>query len=350
MKRRICFLLALCLLLCGCTIEFVPPIYPTAAGTQDSGLIVHFLDVGQADCALLSCDGEFMLIDGGNVDDGRMVVSYLLRQGVSQLKTVICSHAHEDHVGGLSAVLAVFPTQAILSPTTTYASNAFDDFLRYADQQQITIDIPAPGDTCSLGGAVVTVLGPVKSYPETNDTSIVVRVNYGETSFLFTGDMEITAESDMLDHWGTSWQSADVLKVGHHGSDTSTGYRFLYEVSPAYAVISVGEGNSYGHPHEDPLSRLLDAGCTLFRTDQMGTVIAASDGSEITFTWENQAASPNNALPGEEVVQTYIGNAFSRKFHDEDCTSLPGKKNRVYFDSFREAIDAGYTPCGSCLG
>ncbi|MGM9550542.1 MAG: ComEC/Rec2 family competence protein [Faecousia sp.] len=344
MKRKLlALLLILPLLLCGCQISFEPAV------VSGDGLTVYFIDVGQADCALLECGGEYMLIDGGNRDDGQLVVSYLEQQGVETLSCVVCTHAHEDHVGGLPSVLAVYPTQAVYAPTRTYASKVFDDFVYYTDQQRLEITIPSPGDAWSLGEANVTVLGPVKSYAETNDTSIVLKVEYGETAFLFTGDMETTAENDMLDYWGgrMAW-NADVLKVGHHGSNTSTGYRFLNEVDPDYAVISVGTGNTYGHPHEEPLSRLNQAGVTILRTDNLGTVIARTDGKAVTLTWDNQSANPENAQPAEET--RFIGNVSSHKFHSPGCANLPAEKNQIIFDSYQEAIDAGYTPCGSCLG
>ncbi len=307
-------------------------------------LRVHFLDVGQADCILVESRGEYLLIDGGNVGDGQLVVSYLLEQGVQDLEAVVCTHAHEDHVGGLSSVLAVFPTEQVLAPTATYSSGCFDDFARYTNQQGLNIQIPAPGDTLQLGSAEITVLGPVKSYPETNNTSLVLRLTFGWNAFLFTGDMETDAEEDLLARWDDV--SADVLKVGHHGSETSTGYRFLYEVDPDYAVISVGAGNKYGHPDAAPLSRLRDANLTLFRTDRLGTVVATSDGSEISFTWEKQSAAPEYTEAQEQV---YTGNKKSRKFHIGGCPSLPKEENRVLFSSWQEAIDAGYTPCTSCL-
>jgi len=354
MKKLILLLLLLSLTLTGCVVYIGDSTLslPTAPSVPEGEYLrVHFIDVGQADCALVESGGQYMLIDGGNVEDGQLVVSYLMDQGVQELAYVVCSHAHEDHVGGLPSVLAVFPTENVLSPTTTYSSGCFDDFMHDADQQDLTVQIPKPGDSFLLGGAVVTVYGPVKSYAETNDTSIVMKVVFGETSFLFTGDMETAAENDMLDYWeGKDSLHADVLKVGHHGSDTSTGYRFLYEVSPTYGVISVGTGNTYGHPHDEPMSRLNDAGVTLFRTDMLGTVIALSDGREISFTWENQSADPDNAEPANPTGQTYIGNKNSKKFHTESCGSLPKAENQVIFDSYEAAIEAGYTPCGSCLG
>ena len=355
-KKLISLFLILSLMLCGCMELSVSLPAPTQSqpaldpdSTGSNVLTVHYIDVGQADCILLETDGEFMLIDGGNKEDGQLVVSYLQQQGVEELSAVICTHAHEDHVGGLPSVLAVYPTAAVYAPTKTYSSKIFDDFLYYVDQQRLEVTIPAPGDEFLLGQAKITVLGPVKSYAETNDTSIVTKVEFLETSFLFTGDMETPAENDMLDYWGNriNW-NVDVLKVGHHGSDTSSGYRFVYETDPEYAIVSVGEGNTYGHPNESVLSRYSDAGIPLFRTDELGTVLAVSDGYNITVTWDNQNAAPSEVEPGEAVV--YIGNKNSKKLHIGTCASLPKEENQVTFDSYEEAIEAGYTPCGSCMG
>ena len=348
MKKIIAIFLTLALMLSGCGVSLPEPVETTEGTLGD--LIVHFIDVGQADCALVEYQGEYLLIDGGNREDGQLVVSYLEQQGVETLSAVICTHAHEDHVGGLPSVLAVYPTATVYAPTNTYSSNIFDKFLYYTDQQGLEGTIPSPGDALTLGDVTGTFLGPVQSYADTNNTSLVLRLELGDTSFLFTGDMETDAESDMLDYWGddNALFQADVLKVGHHGSNTSTGYRFLNAVSPQYGVISVGAGNSYGHPHKEPLERLGQAEVTLLRTDELGHVLAHSDGQTITFTWQNQSAQPSNAEPGEEIQ--YIGNRNSHKFHGPDCKNLPKEENRVYFDSYQEAVSAGYSPCGSCLG
>jgi len=312
-----------------------------------NGLTVHFIDVGQADCALVECDGKYMIIDGGNVEDGQLVVSYLKQMGVETLEAVVCSHAHEDHVGGLPAVLSVFDAETVYSPVTEYSTKVYRDFVEKAG----IITVPAPGHQFTLGSATCTVLGPVQEYDDPNDTSIVLKVTYGDSDFLFTGDMEVTAENDMIDHWGEGFDwEVEVLKVGHHGSDTSSGYRFVYETNPTYGVISVGEDNDYGHPHEEPLSRLKDAGLVIFRTDHLGHVIAQTDGRDITFTWENQNAEPEDAEPADPAMKILYGNKKSKVFHAYDCKSLPGESNRVEFQDYDAAIAEGFKPCGSCIG
>ena len=161
---------------------------------QDAAFQMHFIDVGQALSVLVECDGQFMLYDGGNVDDGSLVVSYLQSQGVEQLEYVFCSHAHEDHVGGLAAALAYFPAYHVYSPVTEASTKCFKDFVKYTQQQNLQVEVPAVGTQWALGSATVTMLGPVAQYDDTNDTSIVLRIDYGATSFLLTGDMEADAE------------------------------------------------------------------------------------------------------------------------------------------------------------
>ena len=312
---------------------------------------MHFIDVGQALSVLVECDGQFMLYDGGNVDDGSLVVSYLQKQGVEQLQYVFCSHAHEDHVGGLAAVMAKFPAGHAYSPVTESSTKCFNDFVKYTQQQGLQLEVPSVGTVWPLGSATVTLLGPVTQYSETNNTSLVLRIDYGDTSFLLTGDMEKTAETDLVNSGANL--KADVLQVGHHGSSTSTGYLFLNAVLPEMGVISCGAGNKYGHPHEETLSILRDAKVDVYRTDLQGTITIGSDGQNFTVGTErfvpDSQLNPTDPSSSSTAQQAYIGNVNSKKFHLPTCPNLPAEKNQVLFSSYDEAIAAGYTPCASCI-
>ena len=312
---------------------------------------MHFIDVGQALSVLVECDGQFMLYDGGNVDDGSLVVSYLQKQGVEQLEYVFCSHAHEDHVGGLAAALAYFPAYHVYSPVTEADTQCFRNFVKYTRQQGLAVEVPAAGTVWQLGSATVTLLGPVAQYDQTNNTSLVLRIDYGSTSFLLTGDMESDAERDLVNSGADL--KADVLQVGHHGSSTSTSYLFLNAVLPEMGVISCGVNNKYGHPHEETLSILRDAGVDVYRTDLQGTITIGSDGQNFTVGTEHFAAdsqlNPTDPAASSAAQQTYIGNVNSKKFHLPSCANLPAEKNQVLFSSYDEAIAAGYTPCASCI-
>lgn len=317
------------------------------APPEGSSLQVHFIDVGQADSALVICDGHYMLIDGGNAEDSDLVYSYLERHGAKHLDCMVATHAHEDHIGGLSGALNYAAVDTAFCPVTEYSSKVFENMVKYLGEQGKSLTVPEPGDSFSLGSAQVEILGPVKEYDDANNTSIVLRIDYGETSFLFTGDMETGAEGDLLDSGADV--HATVLKAGHHGSDTSTGYRFLREVSPEYTVISVGEGNKYGHPSDEVLSRFRDAGVEVYRTDMQGHVIAESDGKTVTFRTEKEADTATNPT-GNSAAQTYIGNAGSKKFHLPDCASAKDiqEDKRVEFYSRAQAVLEGYEPCGRC--
>ena len=318
---------------------------------ENAPLQVHFIDVGQALSVLVECDGQFMLYDGGNVDDGSLVVSYLQQQGVEELQYVFCSHAHEDHVGGLAAALAYFPAHHVYAPVTEADTKCFRDFVKYTQQQGLSVEVPAAGTVWQLGSAAITQLGPVAQYSDTNDTSLVLRLDYGSTSFLLTGDMEADAERDLV-NTGANLK-ADVLQVGHHGSSTSTSYIFLNSVLPEMGVISCGVNNKYGHPHEETLSILRDAGVDVYRTDLLGTITIGSDGQNYTVGTEHTATdaqlNPTDPAASGTAQQGYIGNVNSKKFHLPSCPNLPAEKNQILFSSYDEAVAAGYTPCGTCI-
>lgn len=249
---------------------------------ENSTFEIHYIDVGQADAALVLCDGKAMLIDGGNAEDSSLIYSYLEHQDVSHLEYIVATHGHEDHVGGLSGALNYATVGTAYCSVNNYDSEAFRDFVKYLDKQGKEITIPEVGEHFDLGSASIQIVAVNGDAADHNDASIILRIVYGDTSFLFTGDAEREAEQAALNS-GYELEST-VLKVGHHGSKNATEYVFLREVAPQYAVISVGEDNTYGHPTEDALSRLRDADVETYRTDLQGTIICVSDGTEVSIT------------------------------------------------------------------
>lgn len=264
------------------------------AVTDPNYLTVHYIDVGQADAILVACGGEYMLIDAGEDDGDDRVIHYLTDLGIDEIDLVVATHAHSDHIGEMGDVLNAIPAVEVWYPEYRHGTKTEQRFLTAVDGCGANLYEPELGDTYDLGGATVTVLGPVKEYDDPNDMSIVVLVQFGDDRFLFTGDMENTdaAENDLVAYWGEEALRADVLKVGHHGARTSTSYHFLRSVSPSYAVISVGEGNTYGHPTSETLNILGQAEVYVYRTDTMGTVVAVSDGQDIEFSWVKTDVSP----------------------------------------------------------
>ena len=253
---------------------------PEVSGTFSA----HFINVGNADAILLECNGKFALIDAGENNQGLLVSQYLAKQGVSELEFAIGTHPHSDHIGGLDYVLSEIPTKTVYMPDAPHTTKTYSDLISVIKNEEIELVVPTVGDVFYLDDAVCIVLSPTRDYDDLNDDSIVIRVVFGNTSFLLTGDATRIAEEDMLNS-GLVLDS-DVLKVGHHGSYTSSSYVFLREVMPKYAVITCGENNNYGHPHKEVISRLDDLqkvhGTQTYRSDINGNIITTSDGDEIT--------------------------------------------------------------------
>ena len=243
------------------------------------GLYVHYIDVGQGDCELIECGGEYMLIDAGYSEHGGDVVDYLLDHGIDRVDYLVCSHGDADHCGGFAEVLRYVDAETVF--VSPYGSDgaAYGIFLDRLDREKLEPTVPEMGQSYSLGGASFSFLAPAENFGDSNENSLVLRLEYGKTAFLFTCDVQQLAETALLNDGATL--KCDVLKVAHHGSYTSTSYRFLYESMPKLAVISCGRNNEYGHPHEEVLSRLKDAGVTVYRTDLEGTVVIVSDGENV---------------------------------------------------------------------
>ena len=256
----------------------------------DSDFSVHFLDVGQGDAIYIHSGDADVLIDAGEAEYGDTVVQYLNTCGVSELDLIIATHPHSDHIGGLAAVCDEFAVDQVLfselPDDMIPTMRTYEELLYAIDRAGAEYVTVQPGQTFALGDAVLTILGPVsQAYDDLNDYSVVAQLSYGETDFLFTGDQTAEAEQDLTEAY--SLRGIEVLKVGHHGSSTSSSKRFLDQVQPAYAVISCGANNSYNHPNESVLRRLLDDTDNIFRTDVQGTVVFTSDGSVLSVSFIN---------------------------------------------------------------
>lgn len=340
MKKLLSVLLSIILLLslCSCT--------DTSMGSELPLLEVHFLDVGQADSTLVLCGDDALLIDGGNRADSSFIYSYLSNMEVDRLDYIIATHPHEDHIGGIMGALSYSDADVLYSCTDNDENSYFESLQKRLKERNIPLKVPEIGDSFNVGEAKVTFIGPVEYTNDANDNSLCVKIEYGDISFLFTGDAGYGAEKRLIQS-GTDLEST-VLQVGHHGSSTASCYEFLREVGMKYAVISSDSNSMYGHPHESTLSRLKDAGADIYRTDKQGTIVFKTNGSALTVTTEKNVIAETSEGSINYADCMYIGNINSEKYHRRDCRSLPDEKNRVYFMTLEDVIKSGYSPCGTC--
>jgi len=246
-------------------------------------MIVHYIDVGQGDSILIQVNNKNLLIDAGPKSDNKNFFNYLSHLNLEKLDYIIATHPHEDHIGNMSDVIDHYKVFNFYAPKVQTTERTFEKMIESLKSKNLKINVLKKGaNSINLGkNTKVTIFSPAKdSYEDLNNYSPVIKIEYGKTSFLFTGDAEKDVEKEILA--SNEDISADVLKVGHHGSSTSTTQDFLNKVHPIIGVISVGKDNTYNHPNSDTLKRLTENKITIYRTDKDGSVVLSSDGSNIT--------------------------------------------------------------------
>lgn len=246
----------------------------------DGDLNVYFIDVGQADSVLISNGDDNMLIDAGNNEDGSLLVSYLKELGIEKLDYAVGTHPHEDHIGGMDDIINNFEIETYMMPDVLSTSKTFEDVLDALAGKNLQYTTPTVGSDYKLGDATFKIIYVGESSGDLNDSSIVIKLSYGDNTFLFTGDATSKVEDEILK--SNVNIKSDVLKVAHHGSSYSTSDEFLNKVDPKYAVISVGKNNSYNHPSSSTLEKLNKRNIKTYRTDEDQTIIFTSDGENLT--------------------------------------------------------------------
>ncbi len=327
-------------------------------------LEVHFIDVGQGDATLIRQGEHAMLIDAGDNSKGTAVQVYLQSQKIEKLDYVIGTHPDSDHIGGLDVILYKFDWNMVMMPDLEKKTNTYEEVIRVIQDKNQKVTHPIVGETYALGEAEFTVVCPQGTdYGDnSNNYSIGLRLKFGENYFLFTGDAEEESEQEML----TSGMelSADVFKAAHHGSDTANTEEFLKEVNPRAVVVSCGEGNSYGHPRAAVMNELRQMSVDIYRTDEQGTIVAYSDGKNITWNCSGSESWKAGEPTGSSMIQesqlreepekeetAYVLNLNTGKFHKISCGSVEqiSEENREYTNKSREEmIEEGYEPCKRC--
>lgn len=247
-------------------------------------LLIDFIDVGQADSILVRNQDKIMLIDAGTNEAGEMVVKYLQNLGITKIDYLVGTHPHEDHIGGLDNVINNFDIGQIYMPKIETTTKTFEDVLEAIENKNLTVTAPNKGDKIELGQAVGEFMTePILDKDNLNVSSLVLRLEFGNTSYLFMGDAEEENEETII------WPKTDVLKVGHHGSSTSSSKSFLEQVQPKYAIIMAGKDNSYGLPTQETIDKLHNIGSEIYRTDEDGTIQMTSDGNTIQIKTTNNS-------------------------------------------------------------
>lgn len=326
--------------------------------TSNYGLMrVHFIDVGQADSAFIELgNGQTMLIDAGL--SGYDVVSYINELQYETIDYVVASHPHDDHIGGMATVLDSFKIGKMYMPKQAHTITAFTNMLDVIESKNIDLYTAKAGTSILSNGPIdIDILAPfADSYSNLNNCSAVVKITYGKTVMLFTGDSEQVIENQLLN----SGIDADVLKVGHHGASSSSSSSFIKAVSPKVAVISVGSNNRYGHPHADTLAILNQVGADIYRTDEQGTIVVTADQNKKITVDKKASTVKENAPPvvvqppSEQVQdepsvsdnqsQVVYRTRTGKKYHRAGCSYLKS----IIETTVSEAQAMGLGPCSVC--
>lgn len=330
--------------------------YVNAGAVRHSGEIsgddmVHFIDVGQGDSILVESNGKYMLVDAGEEDKGSVVTRYLKDRGVNDIDYVVATHPHSDHIGGMDDVINGFDVKNIIMPDDYAGTKCFENMLDAVEENNVNAITGKAGYTFELGDFKCNILGPVNIEEDANNNSVVMKLVLGNDSILLTGDCSRGEEEDIINN--NSDISADVIKVGHHGSSTSSSDEFIRKTDPEIAVISCGKDNDYGHPHKKTVETLNRYGVKVYRTDIDGSIVVKCSGNGISMESNNKDANvqddETNTVSGE--YKTYVLNTNSMKFHYPQCSSAANisEKNKSEFRGNRnELINRGYSSCSIC--
>ncbi len=257
---------------------------------------IHFIDTGNSDAILIINNGEAMLIDGAENEDGEFIVSYLKSHGITELEYIISTHAHADHVGGLDTVVENIHINTVFVANGDADTKVYRDFINAVMDKGLTPSVPLEDSQFPLGGGYFRVMN-TDGGSDTNNESLVVEYINGEDKVILMGDAEEEVEKEIL----SKVEEVDLLKVGHHGSRTSTSQAFLEKINPTYAVITCGEGNKYGHPHQETLDKLK--GIEVHRTDKCGSIVFKSTGHGITTDCENGTVGTKKKEEKQNVIE-----------------------------------------------
>lgn len=302
------------------------------AETKDNvnELKIHYIDVGQGDSILVQVNNKNLLIDAGTNESEKKLIEYLDKQNIKKLDYVVATHPHEDHIGGMAAVIKKYPIGEVYAPKKSSTTKTYENMLNEIKAKNLKISEAKAGVKLDLDKNVnCEMLAPNSNdYEDTNNYSAVIKITYGDNSFLFTGDAEAISEMEMVKK--DINLKADVLKVGHHGSNSSTCSNFLDKVNPKYAVISVGKGNDYGHPNKAVMDKLKAKNITVYRTDECGSIVTISNGKEIKFDSKpstyNYADNNKTINTSKTVYWTPSGKSYH---YDKDCSALSRSKTII---------------------